>query len=135
MRNERTVIMKREWWRSRWWMPAFCLFLGALILGAYAIGDNAGEGLVGFGVMAAVAAVFWFGGRRSETLGGEKRDEFWASLDLRATAFAGTAALLTVIGCWLYELSQGDDGSPYSQIMAVAGVSYILAVAFLRWRS
>jgi hypothetical protein len=40
----------------------------------------------------------------------------------------------TTAGAWLYELANGDDGSPYGQLLAVGGIAYIAAVAFLRWR-
>jgi hypothetical protein len=118
-------------------MPLFLLALGALIFAAMAIGGNPDEGAGSFGVMAVAAAVFWFGGR-SETLrglGGPGRDERWSMIDLRATAFTGGALLLVLTGSWLWELANGEDGDPYNQIMAIGGLSYIAAVAFLRWRS
>ena len=127
----------RPWYRSRWWMPTFSLALGALMFGAFAIGGDAGEGVYAFGVMAALAALFFFGGR-SETLrglGGPGRDERWAAIDLRASAFAGLVLITGVIGAFMYEIANGDDGSPYGQLGAIAGVAYIVAVAFLRWRS
>jgi hypothetical protein len=127
----------RPWWRSRWWMPAFSLFLGALMFGAFAIGGNAGQGAFSFGVMAAVGALFLFGAR-SETLqglGGPGRDERWAMIDLRATALAGTVTITVIIGAFLYEVADGHDGSPYSQLGAVAGVAYVLGVLLLRRRS
>jgi hypothetical protein len=123
--------------RSRWWMPGFCLFLGLLILGAFAAGGNAGEGAISFGVMAALGAVFLFG-RRSETLqglGGPGRDERWAMIDVHATALAGVALILVVIGGWLYEVANGRDGDPFTWLCAVGGVAYVLAVAVLRRRS
>ena len=126
----------RPFWRSRWWMPAFCLFLGLLVLAASWIGDNRDEGLFGLGIMTLLGLVFLLGGR-SETLaglGGPRRDERWQSIDVRATAFVGFALLLVLIGAWLYELAQGDEGEPYTQLLAVGGLSYIAAVAFLRWR-
>ncbi len=129
-------MQTRDFTRSRWWMPAFCLFLGAVMFGAFAIGDNIGQGAVSFGIMAALGAVFAFG-RRSETLqgiGGPGRDERWAMIDLRATALAGTATALFVIGAWLYQVARGEDGSQFALIGAVGGLSYVLAVAFLRWR-
>jgi hypothetical protein len=82
---------RREWWRSRWWMPGFSLFLGGFVLLAFWLGDNLREGLFGFAVLAGFGALFLIGSR-SETLrglGGPGRDERWASIDLRATAFAG----------------------------------------------
>jgi hypothetical protein len=118
-------------------MPAFCLFLGALMLGAFAIAGNVGQGLGAFAVMAVAAAVFAFA-RRSETLqglGGPGRDERWEKIDVTATALAGTMTILFVLGGWLYEVADGQDGHPWLAIAVVAGVSYIIAVAFLRWRS
>lgn len=128
---------RRPWWRSKWWMPLFALLLGGLVFAAMAVGGNPADGLKSFGVMAAVAALFYFGGR-SDTLrglGGPGRDERWSMIDLRATAFAGFVLIAVLAGAWLWELFQGNDGSPYSQVMAVGGIAYILAIAFLRWRS
>jgi hypothetical protein len=127
----------RPFWRSRWWMPLFALFLGALMFGAFAIGGDVGLGASAFGVMAALAAVFAFGGR-SETLrglGGPGRDERWASIDLRASAFAGGVLIAVVLGMFMYEVANGEDGEPYTQLGAIAGVAYIIAVAVLRKRS
>jgi hypothetical protein len=123
--------------RSRWWMPSVCLFLGALMFAAFAIGDHAGEGVVPFAIMAALAAMFAFGAR-SETLqglGGPDRDERWELIDLRATALSGFATILFVIGGFLYEVANGEDGQPWSLIGAIAGLSYIAAVVLIRRRS
>jgi hypothetical protein len=123
--------------RSRWWMPSFCLFLGALMFAAFAIGGEPGQGAISFGIMALLGAVFLFG-RRSETLqglGGPGRDERWAMIDINATAAAGLVLILTVLGAWLYEIANGDDGNPFGWLAAVAGLAYIAAVAFFRWRS
>ena len=43
--------------------------------------------------------------------------------------------ILVIIGAWLVEVAQGRDGSPYTQLGAVGGLAYILAIALLRWRS
>ena len=133
----RTDPMSRLY-RTRWFMPAFSLFLGALMFVAFWVGDNPADGAFAAGVMAFVAALFYFGGRRSETLaglGGPARDERWERIDIHATALAGIVLVLIIIGAWLVEIAQGRDGSPYAQLGAVGGVVYIAAVAFLRWRS
>jgi hypothetical protein len=125
-------------YRTRWFMPSFSLFLGALMLGAFWIGGDLGQGLSAAAVMLVVAALFYFGGRRSETLagiGGPARDERWERIDVHATALAGSVLVLVIIGAFLVEVAQGQDGSPYSALGAVGGVAYIAAVAFLRWRS
>jgi hypothetical protein len=130
-------MQTHEFWRSRWWMPSFSLFLGALMFGAFAIGGDTGQGAISFGLMAVLAAVFAFG-RRSETLqgiGGPGRDERWAMIDLRASAMAGVVTIIFVIGAWLYEIANGENGNPYGVIGGVAGVSYVVAVALLRSRS
>ena len=115
--------------RTRWFMPAFALFLGALILGAYWIGGEPGAGAGGFGVMAVIAAVFFIG------IGGPGRDERWERIDVHATAIAGVVLVTAIIVAWLVEVAQGGDGEPYTQLGAIGGLGYLLAVAFLRWRS
>lgn len=129
---------KKPFWRSRLWMPLFSLLLGLLILAASWIGDKPSEGLKGLLVMTLVGALFLVFGGRSETLagiGGPRRDERWAMIDLRASWFAGTVMIACTLGAWLYELARGRDGEPYAQLAAVAGVSYLIAVAVLRWRA
>jgi hypothetical protein len=71
------------------------------------------DGLYSIPLFVGLAALFFFA-RRSETiqgLGGPGRDERWALIDLTATALAGTVVLLVLVGCWLYELASGRDGS------------------------
>jgi hypothetical protein len=121
--------------RSRWWAPLYSLALGALVFAALALGGNAGYGAKAFALFVVAAAAFYFGSPRSETLaglGGAGRDERWAAIDVRASAFGGMVVILTAAGAWLYELADGRDGSPYGQLLAVGGIAYILAIAFLR---
>jgi drug/metabolite transporter (DMT)-like permease len=122
--------------RSRWFMPVFCLLLGGVLFAAFAIGDDVGQGAISFGLLAALGALFAFG-RRSETLqglGGPQKDERWASIDLRATAFAGAMAILVALGGFVVQVARGADAGPYVLVAAVAGVAYIAAVAYLRAR-
>ena len=117
-------------------MPGFSLVLGGLVLGAFWIGGSLRDGVYGFLVMAAVAALFLFGSR-SDTLrglGGPGRDERWAMIDTAATAFAGLVLIAAIIGLWLYEVARGDDGSPYAQLGAVTGLAYVAAVVWGRFR-
>jgi hypothetical protein len=123
--------------RSRWWLPAVSLVLGAIMFAAFAIGGDVASGAQAFGVMAVVAAVFGFGGPRSETLaglGGPGRDERWAMIDLRASALTGSVLIAVVIGAFLYEIASGADGEPYSQLGAIAGIAYIVGLAIGRVR-
>ena len=123
--------------RSRYFMPLFSLFMGALVLGAFAIGGDVKNGLYSVPLFVGIAAVFFFA-RRNETvqgIGGPGRDERWAMIDIHATALAGMVTIAVVLGAFAYEIANGEDGSPYAQIGAVAGIAYIVAVAVLRRRS
>ncbi len=127
----------QPFWRRRWYMPAFCLFLGALMFAALTIGGDLGSGLTSLAIMAALGAVFLFGGR-SETLsglGGPGRDERWAMIDLRATAYTGLVLVVVIIGAFCVEVARGEDGSPWSLLGAVGGVAYVVFVAILRFRT
>jgi hypothetical protein len=131
------LMEPRSLYRNRWFIPLFSTALGVLILGAFVIADDVATGLACLGLMMVVGGVFLFGGRRSETLaglGGPGRDERWELIDLRATAFAGTVLIFALIGCWLWAIADGGDGSPYRQLMAVTGIAYIVGVALMRWR-
>ncbi|MGI9006017.1 MAG: hypothetical protein ACR2FU_07435 [Streptosporangiaceae bacterium] len=122
--------------KTRWFMPMFCLLLGAVILAACWLGGHPAEGLYSLGVMAAAGAIFLFGGR-SETirgLRGDGRDERFAQIDLRATAVAGLILILVLIAAWLVRLARGESPGPYDWLLAVSGVSYLLSVAWFRWR-
>jgi len=123
--------------RTRWFLPMFALALGIAMFAAQWIGGSPKSGLVSLGIMAAFGTFILFGGR-SETvrgLRGDGRDERWAMIDLRATAFAGFVVIVTLIVAWLVQIARGHDGSPYGQLLAISGIAYILAVALLHWRS
>jgi hypothetical protein len=42
--------------------------------------------------------------------------------------------IVVLIVLALTRLARGKDIDPYGQLLAVAGVSYVAAVAFMRWR-
>src|SRR6185295_16669926 len=120
-----------------WFLPVFSLALGAGCLAAFWVGGDPVQGLISFGILAAFGLVFAVGGR-SETirgLRGDGRDEYWARLDLTATTLAGMTLIAAVIGMCFWEWAHGRDGTPYSQLGAVAGLSYVVALVVLRLRS
>jgi hypothetical protein len=119
-----------------WWLPAFSVLLGAGCLAAFWAGGDPKQGLISFAILAAVGLVFALGGR-SETirgLRGDGRDEYWQTLDLTATTLAGMVLIGLVIGMCFWEWAHGRDGTPYSQLGAIAGVSYVVALIGLRLR-
>ena len=120
--------------RSRWTTPGAALLVGLVLLAAAWIGGDPRGGALAFAVMAAVAAVFAFGGR-SDTIALMRRpDERWSLIDTRATAIAGLATVAVVLGAVVVRLARGEGTSPYSELAAVAGVAYLAALAWLRWR-
>ena len=40
----------------------------------------------------------------------------------------------TVIGMFVIEIAQGEDGAPYSALGALGGVTYVIAMVVLRLR-
>lgn len=123
--------------RTRWFLPLFSVALGVAFLVAFWLGDNRGEGLFALGLMSAIGAVLFLGGRFDMVRGlrGDGRDEYWEKLDVHATALAGLVTISVIIGMCLWEWGHGRDGSPYTQLGAIAGVAYIAALAVLRLRS
>lgn len=123
--------------RSKWWLPLFSVAVGGVVLTAQAIGGHAGSGLVSFGIMVALAAVFAFGGR-SETirgLRGDGRDERFAQIDLRASWVAGMTILVATLVAFIVEMARGHNGNPFTWLAALGGAGYIAAVVVLRVRS
>ena len=122
--------------RDRWWyLPAFSLFLGAVMFVAAWIGDDLRAAVSSFLVMAAVAALFALGGRFETIRLMRQPDERWSAIDLRATAASGMAVILVVIGAFVVELARGEDGRPWSLLGAIGGLTYVVAIAVLRWRT
>ena len=124
--------------RSKWFLPSFSLVLGLVMLGVSWLGGHPGQGLISLAVLAGFGLVILLAGRRSETirgLSGEGRDERFAQIDLQASALSGLAVIVALIVAWLVATARGQSGSPYDWLLAIAGLSYVLAVAWFRWRA
>jgi len=122
--------------RSKWFLPSFCLAVGLVMLAVSWLGGHPGEGVISLAVLAAFGLVILLAGR-SETirgLRGDGRDERFAQIDLRATAISGLAVLIALIVAWLVATARGQSGNPYDWLLAIAGLAYLLAVAYFRWR-
>ena len=133
------MISGRSWTafcRSKWMLPGFSAVLGVVCLAVWWIGGSPGAGLVSLGIMVGFGLLVLLAGR-SETirgLRGDGRDERFAQIDLRATATAGFAIIVALIVAFLTEIARGHNGNPYSWLLAIGGLVYLLAVAFFRWR-
>ncbi|HEY7706112.1 MAG TPA: hypothetical protein VH968_02950 [Gaiellaceae bacterium] len=123
--------------RTKWFLPGFAVLLGLVFFAGFWIGDDRGSALWSLGVMTVFGALILAGGRFELVRGlrGDGRDEYWARMDLHATALAGLTAITAILVMCLWEWAHGRDGSPYVQLGALSGVAYLLALGFLRWRS
>ena len=122
--------------RSRWFMLALCVALGGVVLLASWLGGSLASGLIGLAVLTGFG-LFISLASGSETirgLRGDGRDERFAQIDLRATAATGMVLIIAVIVAFLVEIARGHDGSPYTWLGALAGIAYVAAIAFQRWR-
>ena len=122
--------------RSKWFLPAFSLVLGLVMLAVSWLGGCLGQGLISLAVLAGFGLIVLLAGR-SETvrgLRGDGRDERFAQIDLQATALSGLAVIVALIVAWLVATARGQSGSPYGWLLAIAGLTYLLAVAWFRWR-
>ena len=122
---------------AKWGMPAFGLLIGVLLFAASAVGGQPMVGLGMFAVMALYSAVLVVFGGRSETigvLGGRPADERLASFNLAATAVAGLVAILVALGGFLWQIAHGQSGSDFALVAAAAGIGYVVALVWFRWR-
>lgn len=122
--------------RSKWFLPSFSLALGLVMLAVSWLGGSPGQGVISLAVLAAFGLIILLAGR-SETvrgLRGDGRDERFAQIDLQATALSGLAVIVALIVAWLVATARGQSGSPYGWLMAIAGLTYVFAVGWFRWR-
>jgi hypothetical protein len=121
---------------SKWLLPLFSLGLGVVVFLASWLGGQLGAGLISLAILAGFGLLILLLTGRSETVRGLTvgRDERFAQIDLRATAVAGLVVLMTLIVAWLAAIARGQGGHPYDWLLAISGLSYLLAIAFFRWR-
>ncbi len=122
---------------GKWATPAVAVLIGILLFAASTVGGQAGLGVGMFAVMAIYGAILLAFGGRSETigvLGGRPADERLASFNMLATAAAGVVAIVVAIGGFAWAIAQGESGSDFAIVAIAAGVAYIAALLWFRWR-
>jgi hypothetical protein len=119
-----------------WTLPAIAGAIGIVYLIVGLVGGQTGFAIGGFLVMVVFAVILLGTSRRSETVRGlmDHSDERINSIDLRATAFTALAMIVFTLVAFCVEVARGHSGSPYYDIAAVGGGTYILAVIVLRIR-
>ena len=121
---------------SKWTVPVFSLGLGAAVCAVLTIAGRLGDGLWCLGSMVVFAAVFAFGGR-SETirgLRGDGRDERFQAMDMRATLISGSVVVIAVVVASVVSVANGHNGTPYSWLGGLAGLTYVASIVWLRIR-
>ena len=51
------------------------------------------------------------------------------------SAVSGLAVITVVIVAFLWEIAHGRSGQPFAVLGAIAGIAYLVALVWLRWRS
>ena len=123
--------------RTKWFVPGLSVLIGLVFFAGFWVGDDRAGALWSLAVMSVVALLILAGGRSDLVRGlrGDGRDEYWARIDLHATALAGSFAIGLILVMCVWEWAHGRDGTPYVQLGALTGVAYVASIAFLRWRS
>ena len=121
---------------TKWSVPGVAVLAGLAYLAAGLLGDDTGFGIKGLALMLGVAVVFVVASTRSETVAGlrNRTDERINQIDQSASLVAGMTVLLAVLAMFVVEIAQGKDGSPYSQLGALGGVTYVVALVWFRYR-
>lgn len=123
--------------RTKWFVPGLSVLIGLVFFAGFWVGDDRAGALWSLAVMSVVALLILAGGRSDLVRGlrGDGRDEYWARIDLHATALAGSFAIGLILVMCVWEWAHGRDGTPYVQLGALTGVAYVASIGFLRWRS
>ncbi len=122
-------------WRSRWLIPLVPAALGAVILAAAGMGGHILSGVLWFAVLSAIGALSPVASRFEPARRGRRHDgdEREAVINTRAMSIAGTVLVIAITGCAAFTLARGESTSPYTALLAVAGISYAVASLALRY--
>jgi hypothetical protein len=130
--NDTRQTRSLPWWTT----PASAFVIGVAYLVAGWIGGDRAFAVGGFALMSAIGVVILIARRYSETVAGllDRSDERINWIDNRATTITGMTLITAIIVGFVVEIARGQDGSPYSMLGAIGGVTYVVALAFLRLR-
>jgi NADH:ubiquinone oxidoreductase subunit 6 (subunit J) len=129
--------MKMAMCRSKWVLPVSIVALGIAMFAAEWIGGHPEAGIYAGAVIVAWGFFIMLAGVRSETmraLRGDGGDERFRMINAHATAFSGFVLIVALIVLWMIEVARGHDGNPYGALSALGGISYLVALLFMRWR-
>lgn len=121
---------------TRWAIPGTAAVGGLAYLVAGIVGDDLSFGVLGLVLMLGAGGAFLLAARWSETAARlrDRTDERINEIDRSASLASGMVVILAVIVMFVVEKAKGEDGSPYSQLGALGGLSYVVSLAWLRYR-
>ena len=121
---------------ASWAVPVCAVLLGVGYLAAGLRGGQPGFGVFGLVLMCLVATVFVLAGRRSETMAflRDQRDERVNHIDAAASRAAGSVVLCAIVVAFMVQIARGHSGSPYYQLGALGGVTYVVSLVYLMRR-
>ena len=121
---------------TRWAVPGVAALAGVAYLVAGILGDDVSFGVFGLVLMLGAGGAFVLAARWSETAAGlrDRTDERINDIDRSASLTAGMVVLLAVLVMFVVEIARGEDGSPYSELGALGGVTYVASLTWLRFR-
>lgn len=133
MRND-TVRTRRP--GVRWLVPGVAALIGLAYLVAGLVAGDEVFGVGGLLLMLGLGGALLLLSGRSETIAGllDRRDERINKLDADASLFSGMTLVAAVVVMFVVEVARGQDGAPYYQLGALAGVSYVVALVHQRLR-
>lgn len=117
-------------------IPLLSIVIGIVYLVVGLIGGQTTFAFVGLGIMLALAVVLWLVRGRSETVQAllNRRDERINAIDLTASAITGGLLIVVLLVAFVVSVATGGTGAPYYWLLALAGVTYLVALVVLRIR-
>ena len=121
-------------WRTRWLVPLLPVALGGVVLAGAGTNGHLLSGLVSFAVLAAFGALSAIAGRLEAARHGHRHaeEERETILNTRAMSIVGTVLVIALAGCAAFTLARGDSTLPYTALLAIGGISYLVALAAVR---
>lgn len=109
----------------------------AIAVGVWMSGDHGFAVALGvFYVVCALGAYAWSAGTGDVAaimrMGGDERQRL---MDKQASLVAGVAVFVCCFVGAVVDLARGGDGNPFAWLLAVAGGTYVLALAWIKRRS
>ena len=135
MSTTRTDEMKNA---RRWLVPGLCVFFAIAYAAVFLYRHNPVSAAIGAGVMLAYGLVLVIFSRRSETvalLREDAPDERRSMITTRAAASTLYALVVLALVMVFVRLARGEDPGAWGVVCAVAGLVFLVSVAYHSRRS